>query len=107
MMSMTQCALLAGLAPNEIILGAEPSNKHRSLYSSYLLNLRRGAETVRRMIVSDIRCWLDLGSPENAADLLIVLRWFLSDHPEAGGLEGRAHVIASRERVRAPVHWAL
>jgi hypothetical protein len=35
------------------------------------------------MIVADIRVALDLGALNRAADLLVVLRVFLSDHPEA------------------------
>ena len=53
------------------------------LFSSYLLNLWRGPKTVRKMIVADIRMWLDLGMPDYAADFLIVLRQFLADYPEA------------------------
>jgi hypothetical protein len=41
------------------------------------------AETVRDMIVADLRCFLDLGSRRQAADALPVLRSFLSDHPDA------------------------
>ena len=35
------------------------------------------------MMVSDLRCWLDLGVAQQAADSLIVLRQYLSDYPEA------------------------
>jgi len=35
------------------------------------------------MIVADLRCFLDLGSRRQAADALLVLRSFLSDHPDA------------------------
>jgi hypothetical protein len=34
-------------------------------------------------MVSDLRCWLDLGAVQQAADLLIVLRQYLSEYPEA------------------------
>jgi hypothetical protein len=83
MITVEQCAELAGLAANEVVLGATPSAKHRVLFSSYLLNLWRGPKTLRKMIVADIRLWLDLGRPDYAADFLIVLRQFLSDYPEA------------------------
>ena len=75
-----QCAVFAGLAPNEMIFGVTPSH---SLLLSYLLNRKRGPEAVRKMIVADLRASLDIGAPKMAADLLVVLRWFLSDHPEA------------------------
>jgi len=66
-----------------MVLGVRPSAKHRVLLSGYLLNLWRGPKTVRRMMVDDIRMWRDLGMPEHAADLLIVLRQFISDYPES------------------------
>lgn len=37
---------------------------------------------MREIIVGDIRAALDLGASKRAADLLIVLRLFLSDYPE-------------------------
>lgn len=83
MITVEQCAEFAGLASHEMVLGATPSAKHRALLSSYVLNLWRGPKTVRKMIVADIRLWLDLGRPDCAADFLIVLRRFLSDYPEA------------------------
>ena len=83
MVSVKECAAFARLAPNQMLLGVTPSNRHRVLLSSYLLCLWRGPRTVRGMIVSDIDMWLDLGMPEQASDLLIVLRQFLADYPEA------------------------
>ena len=83
MITVEQCAEFAGLASHEMVLGATPSAKHRVLLSSYVLNLWRGPKTVRKMIVADIRLWLDLGRPDYAADFLVVLRQFLSDYPEA------------------------
>ena len=53
------------------------------MLSSYLLNLKRGPVAVRKMIVSDIRAAIDLGASEYAADLVLVLRMFLSKHLEA------------------------
>jgi hypothetical protein len=83
MITVEQCMKFAGLASNQMVLGATPSSKHRALLSSYVLNLWRGPKTVRKMIVADIRLWLDLGRSDYAADFLIVLRQFLSDYPEA------------------------
>jgi len=83
MVSVKECATFARLAPNQMLLGATPSSKHRVLLSSYLLCLWRGPRTVRGMIVADIEMWLDLGMPEQASDLLVVLRQFLADYPES------------------------
>jgi hypothetical protein len=83
MITVEQCVEFAGLASHEMVLGAIPSTKHRVLLSSYVLKLWRGPKTVRKMIVADIRLWLDLGRPDYAAEFLVVLRQFLSDYPEA------------------------
>jgi len=83
MITFERCAAFAGLAPNEMFLGAAPSARHHSLLSSYRLNLWRGPKVVCGLIVSDIRTFLDLGASKRAADLLLVLREFLSDYPEA------------------------
>jgi len=89
MVTIKQCGVFAGLAPREMVLGASPSARHCVLLSGYLLNLWRGPTVVRKMIVADLRVYLDLGAPEYAADLLLVLRRFLSDYPEAR-LEARS-----------------
>jgi hypothetical protein len=83
MITAAQCAAFAGLAQNEIILGATSSRKHEALLLSYLLNLHRGPVAVREMIVSDLRGFLDLGARDCAADTLLVLRLFLYEYPEA------------------------
>lgn len=85
MITVTECATFAGLASNELVLGAIPCARHHCLLSSYLLNIGRGPRTVRDMIIADMRRFLDLGVSKRAADLLIVLRMFLSDFPEARG----------------------
>ena len=36
MITVEQCAELAGLASHEMVLGATPSAKHRALLSSYV-----------------------------------------------------------------------
>ena len=67
------------------------------MLSSYVLNFWRGPKTVRKMIVADIRMWLDLGRPDYAADFLVVLRQFLSDYPEAR-LEHRSWAVDKNKR---------
>ena len=80
--TVEQCAEFTGLALNEMVLGAIPSTRHRVLLSSYVLKLWRGPKAVRKTIVADIRMWLDLGMVKESADLVVVLRQFLSDYPE-------------------------
>ena len=84
MITLEECVVSAGLTPDDLRLSATPSTKHRALLGSYLLNLKRGPQFVRDMMVSDLHSWLDLGAAQQAADLLIVLRQFLSAYPEAG-----------------------
>lgn len=74
-----QCAALSGLHSNEMLLGVSPTARHDSLHASYRLHDERGWQAVRDMIVADIRASLDLGASKQAADLLIVLRRFLSE----------------------------
>jgi hypothetical protein len=83
MISLEECAEFAAFETNELFTGALLSGRHRSLLSSYLMNLWRGPIAVRRMIVGDIRAAIDLGASRYAADLVLVLRLFLSKHPEA------------------------
>lgn len=83
MISVSQCAAYAKLASSELLVGPPLSGKHYLLLESYLLNLRRGSIAVRNMICADLRAFLDLGAHERAADMLLVLRLFLSRHPAA------------------------
>ena len=83
MISLAQCRRIAGLKSHEMILCAEPSARHRSLLASYLLSLRWGESVVLDLILADLRSALDLGALTLAADLLLVLRCFLQDHPGA------------------------
>jgi hypothetical protein len=71
-----------GLCTEEMIVGVAEAETHRAVLASYLSNLWRGSEVVRDLIVADIRSALDLGVAERAADLLLVLRLFLTTHPE-------------------------
>lgn len=82
MLSVAQLSVESGLRMGALVLGVSPSTKHRVLLSSYLLNLWRGPEAVRDMIITDIRSAIDVGAPALAADLLLVFRQFLHDFPE-------------------------
>lgn len=78
LMTVARCAELCGLGPEEIVLGVSPSAMHDSLFDSYLLQRHLTWAGLRDMIVADLRMALDLGAKKRAADLLIVLRRFLS-----------------------------
>jgi hypothetical protein len=81
MISIMKCAEFAGLAPDQLLLCAIPSARHRALLKSYLFNLKRGEKVVCRMILGDFWGFMELGAQERAADLFHVLRLFLSDYP--------------------------
>src|SRR5208283_3630440 len=83
MIPLARCAERAGLDSSELFINSAFSSKHKSLLLSYLFNLKRGPIAVREMIVADIRLAIDLGASKRAADLLLVLRAFLSVQPEA------------------------
>lgn len=83
MISLSRCIDLANLAPNELLVGVAPAARHYSLLAGYALNLGRGAGAVRELIRSDLAGYIDLGAKARAADLLLILRLFLSDYPEA------------------------
>jgi hypothetical protein len=72
-----------GLCSEEMIVGVTETSIHRAVLASYLSNLWRGPDIVRDLMVADIRTALDLGVAERAADLLLVLRQFLTAHPDA------------------------
>lgn len=106
MIALQLLPAVTGLAANEMVLGVAPSARHDRLLSSYLFNIERGPAAVRDMIVADLRRFLDLGARREAADRLIVLRCFLSEHPQAGKVaserkrEGAASIPFSLSRRR-------
>ena len=69
MVKVRHDAEFAGLVSGEIGSSEVLSPKHRSLLSSYRLNLRRGQKVVHDMIVADINASLDLGALKHATDL--------------------------------------
>ena len=83
MVTLAHCAEITGLDSSELFVNSGFSPKHKSLLLSYVLNLNHGSSAVRDMIVEDIRAAIDLGATQRAADLLLVLRVFLFEHPEA------------------------
>lgn len=52
---------------------------------------------VREMIIADLRRFRDLGALQPSADLLLVLRLFLTDHPEARCVQKRDEPWKKRE----------
>ena len=83
MITMRECADVAGIAPHELALCAVPSARHKSLLTSYLFNIERGEHAVCQMMIDDFWNFRELGAEERAADVFYVLRLFLSAYPRA------------------------
>lgn len=84
MLSLSQCFDFTDLMPEEIILGVSLAPRHDRLLHSYQLALDRSSMiAVRDRIIADLRWFIELGAKARAADLLLVLRMFLSQHLEA------------------------
>jgi hypothetical protein len=81
--SLEETRSATGLRSEEIIVGAAETEALHATLRSYLSNLWRGSDVVRDLIVADLRTALDLGVQDRAADLLLVLRLFLTDHADA------------------------
>ncbi len=108
MISLSRCIDLADLDPKELLVGVAPSARHYSLLAGYVLNLDRGVGAVRDLIRSDLAGYIDLGAKARAADLLLILRLFLSDYPEASESHeqevGRAYNYFDITKWLSP-HW--
>jgi len=83
MRTLEETRSAAGLRSDEIIVGTTETEALRAMLASYLSHLWRGSDVVRDLIVADLRSALDLGVEDRAADLLLVLRLFLTNHAEA------------------------
>lgn len=97
MITLRRCAKYAGLKVDDAALGVVPTERHHALLKSYLLNMDRGPVIVRRMILSDLLGYLDIGAHRCATELLVVLRLFLSECRSApyahGGVGGASPVV--------------
>jgi hypothetical protein len=78
--TIDQCAAFSGLGPHEMFLGVTATARHNYIYAGYLLHHAGNRAALRDMMVADIRAAIDLGALIQAADVLIVLRRFLSEH---------------------------
>ena len=81
MMSVAECAEHAGLTSSELILGPALGPKHHALLATYMQYIAEGAAKVRDLICADLKSALALHVNSRAADLLLVLRLFLTERP--------------------------
>lgn len=102
MITLEDCLDFCGLTPSEVRAIAEhehvPDIAAAGL-GQYLLTCPGGADKIRDMILDDIAAAQARGDATRARELSLVLRHFLTTHPEArcAPLPGR-----SRRRPRCP-----
>ena len=97
MISLEDCTALSGLTQKEVMAIAEHEHVPEIAASSigrYLLKDPEGPARIRDMMRDDIHAALGRGDKDHASELLMVLRDFLSAHPEARDL--RSFVLAGR-----------
>ena len=85
MLTLEDCIGLCGLTEEEVLAIAEHEHVPEiaaTALAQYLLSQEHGAETVRDMIVDDIRGSQVRGDKEHVLALLHVLHHFLKTHPE-------------------------
>ena len=86
MISLEDCIALCGLTEKEVLAIAEHEHVPEIAAASigrYLLKEPKGAQKIRDMMRDDIHDALGRGDREHASELLMVLRHFISTHPEA------------------------
>ena len=86
MISMHDCIALCGLSEEEVLAIAaheQVPEMVAAALAQYLLQRDRGAQTIRDMIIDDVRRAQARGDREHVRALLHVLHHFLRDHPEA------------------------
>jgi hypothetical protein len=84
--NLEDCIALCGLTEKEVLAIAEHEHVPEIAAASigrYLLKEPKGAQKIRDMMRDDIHDALGRGDREHASELLMVLRHFISTHPEA------------------------
>lgn len=84
MISREDCIALSGLTAQEVDAIAEHEHcgdVDAAALGHYLMHTDRGLETIRDMIIDDIRGALMRGEGEHAKVLFCALRQFYADHP--------------------------
>ena len=91
MISLEDCIALCGLSRKEVMAIAEHEHVPAitaAAMGRYLLKKPGGAEQIRDMIRADLHEALSRDDKDHASELLMVLRQFLSAHPEAQVRQG-------------------
>jgi hypothetical protein len=86
MISLQDCIALCGLSEKEVMAIAEHEHVPEIVAASlgqYLLNRTHGCESIRDMIIDDVRQAQARGDRAHVQSLLHVLHHFQRDHPDA------------------------
>jgi len=86
MITLEDCVGMCGLSEEEVLAIAEHEHLPEvaaAALAEYLLSQERGVDTIRDMIVDDIRRAGLKGRKSDVVALLHVLHHFLKSHPEA------------------------
>ena len=86
MISLEDCIALCGLTEEQVLAIAEHEHVPEIVATSIahtMMAKKRGTLHVRDMIRDDIRDAVARKDFEHARELLVVMRHFLKDHPEA------------------------
>jgi len=87
MISIEDCVAMSGLDPEEVAAVMEHEHVpeiEAAAIACDLLQQIGGAAAIRQMLVDDFRAAIGRGDRQHAARLLLALRRFLHEHPEAG-----------------------
>lgn len=88
MISVEDCISFSGLTREEIDAIAEHEHigeVSAAALGDYLMHVPNGPETVRDMIVDDIRSAMEAGNRDHARELLGALHHFVNAHQEVFG----------------------
>jgi predicted restriction endonuclease len=86
MVSVEDCIAFCGLDEDEVAAISEHEHIPEiaaTALADYLLKQPHGGETIRTMIIDDIHAALNAGRVKHAQELLLALRHFRDQHPEA------------------------
>jgi hypothetical protein len=86
MITLQDCIALCGLSETEVLAIAEHEHVPEIVaagLANTLLKQAHGTEAVRHMIVDDIRAAHARGDNRHVCELLVCLKHFLDEHPEA------------------------
>jgi hypothetical protein len=84
MVNLEDCIAMCGLSEAEVLALAEHEHIPEvaaAALANYLVNQAHGCEQIRDIIRDDIRDALRRGDQLHAAELLMALRHFLTEHP--------------------------